>query len=69
MKIIDFEYHCYIPEVLEAMSKRKTLPIYYKDINTVQWTETISQPHEPMKRRLERSAWPQWKPTASPPPF
>ncbi|MBQ9979920.1 MAG: amidohydrolase [Oscillospiraceae bacterium] len=55
MKIIDFEYHCYIPEVLEAMSKRKTLPIYYKDINTVQWTETISQPHEPMKRRLERS--------------
>ncbi|MBQ9980052.1 MAG: amidohydrolase [Oscillospiraceae bacterium] len=54
MKVIDFEYHGYIPEVLEAMSKRKTYPIYDKEANFVHWTEHISQTHAPLKRRLER---------------
>ena len=55
MKTIDFEFHCYIPESLEVMSKERGIyPRYLKDSNIIMWTEQIGEEQDILDRLLRR---------------
>ena len=46
MKRIDFEYHFYIPEVLETMSRLNQIPYYDAQNDQLHWTSEVAQPQK-----------------------
>lgn len=55
MKTIDFEFHCYIKEALEVMSKdRGTYPRYFKDSNMIMWSDKVCDEQDILDRLYMR---------------
>ena len=55
MKRIDFEYHSYIPELFEALSKRTEYPYYDPETDVIYWNPAILQPHDFLRKKLLRA--------------
>ncbi len=52
MKLYDLEHHFYIPEVIDAMQKRKGYPNYDAEKDVINWFENLSMPQGPLLTKL-----------------